>query len=98
LSDGQLDFGRPAVAGGGDVGTWRLPASGGAGERLPLPDRPGCRLTEYFRVQPMPDGQLGLIRYCYTQYAEAADTPFAHFTGVVDPRSVRFRPLAPLGA
>lgn len=97
LPDDRLYFGRSAEAGGGGEGTWRVPVSGGAGERLPLPDRPGCRLTEYFRVQPMPGGQLGLTRYCFTYYPETAETPFAHFTGVVDPRSVRFRPLAPLG-
>jgi len=95
LSDDRLYFGRSVDP--ADAGTWRVPAAGGAGERLRLPDRPGCRRTEYFRVQPMPDGQLGLTRYCTTEYPEAADTPFATDTGVVDPRSVRFRPLAPLG-
>jgi hypothetical protein len=90
LPDGRIYFGR-AVEGGGDAETWRIPGSGGTAVRLRLPDQPGCRRTEYMRVEPLPDGQLGLTRYC------SKDFPLATDTGAVDPRSVRFRPLAPLG-
>jgi len=90
LPDGRIYFGR-AVDAGGRPETWRIPASGGTAEQLRLADQPGCRLTKYLRVAALPDGQLGLARFC------SKDPPLATDTGAVDPRSGRYQPLAPLG-
>jgi hypothetical protein len=90
LPDGRIYFGRAATP-VGDAETWRVRAAGGPAEQLRLPELAGCLRTEYLRVEPLPDGELGLTRFC------SKDPPQRTDTGAVEPRSMRFRQLAPLG-
>jgi hypothetical protein len=89
LPDGRLYFGW-AVEAGGDPEIWRIPAAGGAAQRLWLPNQPGCRRTRYLRVATLPDGRLGLTRLCSKAPPPTGDT------GAVDPRTSTYLPLAPL--
>jgi hypothetical protein len=91
LQDGWIYFGRSA--GVTDSETWRVPASGGQSQRLRLPDLAGCRRTEYMRVDSLPDGRLGLARFCQ---AFAPGDPTHIDSGAFDPHTGRYQPLAPL--
>ena len=91
LRDGWIYFGY--LAGVTDYETWRVPASGGQPQRLRLPDLSGCRVTEYLRADVLPDGRLGLARFCE---ATAPSQPTRIDTGALDPRTGRYEPLAPL--
>jgi hypothetical protein len=90
LPDGRLYVDRAADA-GGDPELWRIPAAGGAAQRLRPPDQPGCRRTRYLRAAGLPDGRLGLTRLC------SKDPPLTGDTGAFDPRTSRYEPLAELG-
>jgi len=92
LPDGRIYFGRATDA-GGQPETWRIPASAGGAERLRPPSVPTCRFTEFLHVTALPDGRLGLTRFCHgaTPDRDAIDT------GALDPRTSRYERLAPLG-
>jgi hypothetical protein len=91
VAEHRIYFGRSA--GVVKYETWRVPAGGGEPERLRLPDLASCRVTDYLRVDRLPDGRLGLARFCE---ATAAGEPTRIDTGAFDPRTGQFEPLAPL--
>jgi hypothetical protein len=94
LRDGWIYFGHQAGITDKDDQTWRVLASGGEPQRLGLPDRSGCRITEYLRADSLPDGRLGLARFCE---AFAPGDPTRIDSGAFDPHTGRYEPLAPLG-
>ncbi len=91
LRDGWIYFGRSASV--TSFETWRVPAAGGEPERLRLPDLAGCRVTDYLRADRLPDGRLGLARFCQ---ATAVGEPTRIDSGAFDPRTGQYQPLAPL--
>jgi hypothetical protein len=90
LPDGRLYVGWAKDA-GSDSELWSVPAAGGSAQRLRLADQPGCWKTDYLRPATLPDGRLGLVRFCWK------DPPLTGDTGALDPRTSRYVPLAPLG-
>ena len=95
LRDGWIYFGRsPAVRSETSrVETWRVRASGGEPERVWLPGLAGCRVTEYMRADTLPDGRLGLARFC--EPPALSERTRIH-AGAFDPRTGRYEPLAML--
>jgi hypothetical protein len=91
LRDGWIYFGR--LAGPTDYETWRVRASDGELERVRLPILAGCRLTEYLRADTLPDGRLGLARFCQPP---ALSERVRIYAGAFDPGTGRYEPLAPL--
>jgi hypothetical protein len=91
LRDGWIYFGHSVGLAADE--TWRVPASGGQPQRLRLPDLSSCRVTEYLRADVLPDGRLGLARFCE---ATAPSQPTRIDTGAFDPRTGQYEPLAPL--
>jgi WD40-like Beta Propeller Repeat len=91
LGNGWIYFGHSVGLAAGEV--WRVPAAGGQPQRLRLPQVRGCRVTEYLRADNLPDGRLGLARFCQ---AMAVGEPTRIDAGALDPRTGRYQPLAPL--
>src|SRR5262249_34069364 len=105
LRDGWIYFGR-SPAGRSETSrgeTWRVRASGvergraraagggrGGGRRRGLA---GCGVPEYMRADPLPDGRLGLARFC--EPSALSERTRIH-AGAFDPRTGRYEPLAML--
>jgi hypothetical protein len=77
---------------GPDNEVWRT-KTGGKAERVTLPDESGCRRTTVRNLQALPDGRLGLGRWC------SMEDPKQDYFDLVayDPATARMEPLAVLG-
>jgi hypothetical protein len=91
LPDGYVYVVRSPDPGAPDE-VWRV-APGRPAEQLAMPNLAGCQRTNWLMLYAVPDGRLGLARYCIMD-----DPKRSHIDAVAfDPRTRQIQVLAPLG-
>jgi WD40 repeat protein len=59
----------------GSTQVWQLRADGSGFARVPLPNDPACRVTEYLAPTPLHDGRAGLLKRCDDRQGAPATHP-----------------------
>lgn len=91
LPDGYVYVVRSPDPGAQDE-VWRV-APGRPAEQLALPDLAGCHRTNWMNLSALPDGRLGLARYCIMDDPEQSHIDAVAF----NPTTRQVQLLAPLG-